>query len=536
MTPTAALIGALTAVAFVLRLPNQGSSLFADELATYYNVAGHSLTGMLHILSTHTWDLNPPLFQIFAWIGWNLAGGTVQSLRWISLVAGATLVPLTYLLGRQTVGRRAATIGAALIAFSPFMIYFSSEARAFELQTSLCVASTLSLLAALRTRRIGWWAAYAGFTCAAVYTQYLSIFVLAAQFGWALWARPESRRALLVATAAAAICFAPWVPAFLYQSRSSLIEGIGLFEHFGLHAIRYDLGRLLLGGPFFAVSGLPGTVSLILSAVGATVLLVGLLARVAGKSRIDTTDREPTEIPLLIVLALAAPVGCGLYSSITSDIWEPKDLITSLPAIALLFGFVASRAAQPAMTVGLGLVLAGFLVGSWQVLRPVWQRPDYDAAARYVQRVGGPTAPIAEAPFLTPGPLIATEVAVRLVSSARARQNPVLRVAVPPLGLVLRSKPGAVLPASPSQAVARRAAQLAAGGKLFLVVAGVIPEKSIAELRRLGPGSPSDTSLLGFIRDIPARFKLTGRRTFPGFFLVSVYTFSDAAPQRHRLR
>lgn len=525
------LVAALTIVGFVLRLPGQGNSLFADELATYYGVALHSLSGTIHSLDTHTWDLNPPLFDITAWIGWHLWGHSVESLRWMSLFAGTASVPLTYLLGRKRVGRRAGLIGAALITLSPFMIYFSSEARSFALLTCLSLTSSLTLVRAVETRHWAWWAGFSVSACLAMYTQYTSIFVLSVLFAWAFLVHSQARRALVLATAAAVVLYLPWLPGLRNQEKSTLVNQIGDLNPFGLHAIRIDLGRLLLGGPFEPLSWVPGSAGLAVIAAAAAVIVAGYAYRVARGGWTLASVRLPdANVWLVVALAAAAPVGCAVYSLFAPSVWEPKDLISSLPALALVAGFIVSRAPRPAMVIGLSLLLIGYGIGASQVIRPSRTvRPDYDAAARYIDRTAGRAAPIVELPFLSPAPLNAMEVAVRLTTPSGSRPHQVLRIGEAPLSAVLASPPGMPPPPPPSIFAARQAARLATGGSVFLVTLGGPPTWFLAEGRQRGPGSPTDTGLLGFVRNLPARFRLVGRRTFPGIFPVVVYKFTDTA-------
>ena len=99
-----------------------------------------------------------------------------------------------YVIGARTVGRKAGVVAAALTALAPFMIFYSSEARAYQLAIVLVLLSTLALLNAVRDGRTGWWVAYAACSCAAVYTHYTSAFPLAAQLLWVLWAHPRRAR------------------------------------------------------------------------------------------------------------------------------------------------------------------------------------------------------------------------------------------------------------------------------------------------------------------------------------------------------
>src|SRR5205807_5301163 len=119
-----------------------------------------------------------------------------------------------------------------------------SEARPYSLVLVLCLLSTLALLKAIRTGRPGWWVAYAAASCAAVYTHYTALFLLVLQLVWAVVAHPQARRHLLIANAAAAVGFAPWIPTLVRQAGSPGTEVYALLEPFTLGGARRDLAHL----------------------------------------------------------------------------------------------------------------------------------------------------------------------------------------------------------------------------------------------------------------------------------------------------
>ena len=112
-----------------LRLAVAYQSLFADELSTRWVVAGHSLGDVISIVHTDA-EITPPLSFVASWLATRVAL-TPELLRAPSLVAGAVTIPLVYAVGVRTVGRRAAIVAAALTALSPFMVYYSAEARGY---------------------------------------------------------------------------------------------------------------------------------------------------------------------------------------------------------------------------------------------------------------------------------------------------------------------------------------------------------------------------------------------------------------------
>ena len=143
------IVAALTAVGVALRLAVAHQSLAADELSTRWIVAGHGLGDVLSAVRTDA-EITPPLSFVAAWLTTRI-DVTPELLRAPSLVAGAAVIPLVYAVGLRTVGRRAALVATALTAFSPFMIFYSAEARGYELM--IAARPGLDARAARRGRR-----------------------------------------------------------------------------------------------------------------------------------------------------------------------------------------------------------------------------------------------------------------------------------------------------------------------------------------------------------------------------------------------
>ncbi len=170
-------------------------------------------------------EVTPPLYFLLAWMTQESCSA-IESLKLSSLVAGVAAPPLTYLLALRTIWHCAALLVVLLMALSPFLVLYSTEARAYALVLLFTLLSTLALLRALDTGRGRWWVLYATCSCASMYTHYTAIFVLAVQLGWAFWTRPEARKPLALANGAALLAYIPWLPGFLedQDSPTNLIE------------------------------------------------------------------------------------------------------------------------------------------------------------------------------------------------------------------------------------------------------------------------------------------------------------------------
>jgi mannosyltransferase len=518
------LVGTITTVGLLLRLPSFEDSLYGDELSTYFIVTDHSLGRVIDLLQGNSVDLNPPLFFVLAWATERL-GDPPQLIRLVSLLAGTAAIPLTYLLGLWTVGRRAGLVAAALMALSPFLIFYTTEARAYGLVLLLVVLSTLALLQALHTRRFVWWAAYAACSCALIYAHYPPVFLLLAQFAWAFWTRPEARRALVAANLAAAIAYLPWLPTVLDNTRSPGAKTIGILNPFGLDAIRSDLGHWSIGHPYIPIETVPGVVATAMLVAGLSSALLSTALRLRSVARKHAVLRVPAGAVLILVLALSTPVGLALYSSLSDSVWEARNLTPSWPGLALAIGALVTSADGVLRIAAVALVLGGFAIGGVKMLETGSQRPAYEEAADFIDQVSDSGDVVVEVPFPTPGPLAPVgDVALADAGQLAPGRRRLLRLGAPPLEAQLRARPYALLPAPSASDVARRAAGLARGGTIVVVA------PSLALLRRqlrpivaaqaAGPVDP-------FIDSLPARFRHEDTRTFPGFLRVSVHVFRD---------
>jgi hypothetical protein len=211
------LLAGFVVIALALRLRLFGDSLFADEIGTNYDLYGFGTGSLLHIVEGDT-EGTPPLFFLRTSLTKGIGG--VEGYRVISLLAGLASIPLVYLLGLRTTTRRAATVAAALMVISPFQIFYSTEARGYELVMFWTLLATFSAVAAFDSGRVRWWVVYAVSIAAAMYTHYTAAFVLLALFLWSLLAYPKRWREPILATAGGALLFALAAPAVRRQQRS----------------------------------------------------------------------------------------------------------------------------------------------------------------------------------------------------------------------------------------------------------------------------------------------------------------------------
>lgn len=229
----AAALGAVTAVAVLLRLPGIASDpLWLDEANTVL-IAERSFPGIVAALGV---DGNPPLFYfvLHAWMA--VFGASEAAARFLPLLFGAAGVVAAFAAARALFpGRdRAALAAAALVAIGPLHVYYSQEARMYTLTPLIGVLALVALHAALESGRARAFAAYAALLAAGLYTHNYFLFVAPAGPIAALAApgRLGRRRAFAAASAAslaAAALYVPWAGVLVRQSASGVSAWIGAF-------------------------------------------------------------------------------------------------------------------------------------------------------------------------------------------------------------------------------------------------------------------------------------------------------------------
>jgi uncharacterized membrane protein len=250
------ILGAITLVAFGLRVATLSrASLWLDE-ASEAQFAGYALK--------YCWiaDPNvPPLNRTILHFWTYLFGNSEFSLRFPSALFGTLCVPAIYLLGKQTFGGKAGFTAALLLAFSPFGIEYSQEARQYPLLVLAAILATYYFLKAVERRRAGPFFMYALLVAAGMYTYYLFLLVVLGQIIWYLIFAGKSRgvsKGLVASYILAGLLFLPWLPNFFHamgkQDRFWIEhpywQAYHMFHHFGPGLPLYDFRWLGSGTRF----------------------------------------------------------------------------------------------------------------------------------------------------------------------------------------------------------------------------------------------------------------------------------------------
>jgi hypothetical protein len=497
-------LGLLLLAGTALRLSAAGESMLGDELATYWIVSTHDFWGVLSTVESDA-EISPPLAFLLSWLAVQV-DLTPEMLRLPSLLAGLATIPLVYLLGLGTVGRGPALLAAAFTTLSPFMIFYSAEARGYAVMMALVTASTLSMLLAVDRGQARWWVAYAVATAAAVYTHYTCVFLLAVQFLWVLWTHPEARRRALLATAAAAVGFIPWLPGVLADFDSPTADILAFLLPFTGYHVRQALEGWGVGHPDLHVplTDVPGTFALVLLAAALVLTAAGLGGTRAAALR-SGLFRSDGRTLLVILLALSVPAGAVLFSAIgPTSMMGSRNLAASWPALSLALATVVLAAGPRFRLAAAGLAVAAFGIGAMKMLDPEYGRPQYDRASEFILKGAAGDVVIDEVVLISPGPL--SPIDPHLNSRRRTFRSRAPQQHDHPFTLWDRAAP----PEEASRKAALAAA--AAGGRIFLVT---------------HPNSPPARHPMG-------SFRLVERREFPGIYriLVRIYARPGSTASR----
>lgn len=399
-------VGLLTVIAALLRLKGFDASMLGDELSTVWIVEHNSFGQMISLISSDA-EITPPFYFVLAWLSMKL-GGAPELVRLPAMLAGVGMIPLVYAVGIRTIGRLGALIAAAVATISPFLIFHSFTGRAYMLGMFLVLLSTLALLLAIQDGRRRWWVLYGASVCLAMYSHYTMVFLLAGQFGWLLWVRRDLWRPLLIATGAAALLFAPWVPSAIADSHAITIPIVEAIQGDGIRAKFDGVTQVTLFQPLIWNWNLSGRLDVWLISIGALLAFAGAIWRLA-RRRVPAAAPGTVEggLALVVVLTLATGVGEALLL-VGTDIFGGRNLAGTWVGLPLLLGAALSLSSVAVALVSGVLLFAGFGIGAERTTNPATTAIPYKDAADYVERTVGEGV-VVDAGHLTPAPYTSFE-------------------------------------------------------------------------------------------------------------------------------
>lgn len=349
------MIAAATFVAVALRLFRLGhQSLWIDEIFTWYSAGMGGALSIGDLLE----NVHGPLYSLLIHAWTSVAGDAEWAMRFPSAVAGVLTVPAFAWLAGRWLGRDAVAPAAWLAAGSPFLVWYSQEARNYSLLVLCVCASAAALLELQRRCDLAGVGRYLGLAAMAMLSNLSFALLAPLHLRWWLAGDPATRparlRSLALTVGVMLLVAAPWFGSIartwdwrrLQPERGAVagetaLRGTTTFHAaavpFALHAfaVGYTLGPSLRelrrhagAETLKRHAGELALVTLVFGALGAA----GIVALARRKRLADT------------ILWLVAPgLLVSYFAAQNFKVFHPRYLAVSLPCVLLVLaaGFAA---------------------------------------------------------------------------------------------------------------------------------------------------------------------------------------------------
>jgi hypothetical protein len=204
-----------------------GKSIWLDE-AFSLSISQRSLSDLFRMVVRT--DAHPPLYYLMLKF-WLLFSQSETWVRSLSVIFSTLSILLMYLLVASLYqDKRAGLLGAAILAFSPFQIWYAQEARMYAALTFFILASAYFFFSALQRGEAKYWIGYVLATTLALYTDNGAIWYLVTLVLFSLLSlRRYWNRAAgwLISNLVIGLMFLFWLP-FLYLQVRQVTQGFWL--------------------------------------------------------------------------------------------------------------------------------------------------------------------------------------------------------------------------------------------------------------------------------------------------------------------
>lgn len=331
-----------TVIAAVLRFPFlDHQSLWLDEVFTREILREATLSGVWHHIQRT--ESTPPLYYL---VGWLVGAHSAAAMRAIPALSLTAAVPIGYLAFRRLTGQRPALATAMIIAVSPMLVLYSTDARSYGLLVLTGLMTIWGFAAVLESPSSVRYALWALACVACIWTHYFGGFLVIAEVGVLLWSRQGQRIATLAWSLTIMALVAPLVPLVTAQAsseRAAFIEAEPLTSRVVTTVRQFAMGpnvpRTWLEGAGLAIwclavsfgvlivwrRGRKARICLIL--VATTVGLPLLMSVTKVEDRFYARN-VMAAVPMAIAIAApallrlrAVPLACYLMLAVATSIW-----------------------------------------------------------------------------------------------------------------------------------------------------------------------------------------------------------------------
>jgi mannosyltransferase len=360
----------IVALAFALRVYHLGTAGLDYDEAFSVQAGFHDIPGILSLLASN--EPHPPFYYVLIHFWYPVTGTTGFALRFPSLAANVLTVAFLIRVAAWLGWKSAGLVGAVLLAFNPFQIWYSQEARMYAPVALFGLAALffgLTYLARGRWRSLVGAAVFMLLALAAhYYAIFLFIFINGLIVGALLVGKypPTRLWRWLAAQAIVGVLLLAWLVYVSHVSTQYVRTLPGVLSL--LSTVKESLVTFSVGT---SVPGDPGT----WIAFGfLAVMVVGLLSLRTSNSHVPLWFRSAFLHGYLFL-----PLVLGFLISLFRDLFAPRYLMVSAPAFFLVLGLGVVglfRVAPPA-----GAASCLFLIGAEVFsLHSALTNPDFNKA------------------------------------------------------------------------------------------------------------------------------------------------------------
>lgn len=166
-----------------LRLAFLFQPMVHDEAVTYVYFASRPLSVGL---SYYPYPNNHLFHTLLAHISTGIFGSAPCAVRLPAFLAGILVIPATYLVARKLLDKNTAILATAITAVSLKLVFYSTCARGYSIQTLLFLLMILAALGLMREDKLRLWALLTVLGALCFYTVPTSLYPVGALLAWML--------------------------------------------------------------------------------------------------------------------------------------------------------------------------------------------------------------------------------------------------------------------------------------------------------------------------------------------------------------
>lgn len=338
-------------------------SFWADEGWSMVLSKGPTLSD---VAVTMVGDQHPPLYFMLLRLWMNLFDNSEILTRLLSTFWSLFGIAVVYRLGADWFSPGAGLAAALLLALTDNDIMLAREVRHYTQMAALTALSSLFYLRYVRrpsrASGIGWVLV----SVALLYTHYLGVLALAAQFAHTLLCARPTRRLIDVLARFAAIgaAWLPWALVFIEQSSWRYTRPIIFQSGLPNTPETFSLVRNDLIGSHFGLTG--------------GLLLLGLLY-VAYRDGVPRFRLRPLLPTLYLALWLIVPIAAIVIINTRFEILTTRNFLIVTPVIAVLIGHGLTNLDRTARTLALCvLIVVSLITVDAYHIKPPWREVAQD--------------------------------------------------------------------------------------------------------------------------------------------------------------